>query len=93
MFPRRATITPVMCMKLFESIFGALSDEAFCLLSGTLKTCCAMLLCSLALLVHTGGLRPDTYSLYRLAADLQSNAAGILLVGNFAALLLERHHR
>ena len=86
-------MVPVMSMKLFESIFGSLCDEAFCLLSGTLKTCCAMLLCSLALLVHTGGLHPDTYSLYRLAADLQSNAAGILLVGNFAALLLEQRHR
>ena len=76
-------------MKWFVSVFGALSDEAFCLLSGSLKTGCAMLVCSLALLVHTGGLRTDTYILYHLAAQLESNAAGVVLAGNFAALFLE----
>ena len=80
-------------MKLFTAVFGKISDEAFCMLSGSLKTVCAMLLCSLALLIHTGGLRPDTYRLYYLAAQLESNAAGVLVVGNFAALFLERAHR
>lgn len=80
-------------MKWFTSIFGNLSDEAFCLLVGTLKTGCAMLVCSLLLLVHTGGLHPDTYALYSLAAQLQSNAAGVFLVGNFAALFLESQRR
>ena len=41
-------------MKWFTSVFGNLSDEAFCLLVGTLKTGCAMLVCSLLLLVGIG---------------------------------------
>ena len=79
-------------MKLLYSVFGNISDEAFCMLSGTLKLACAMLLCSLALLVETGGLHPDTYRLYWLASQLESNAAGVIVVGNFAALFLERGH-
>ena len=51
-----------------------------------------MLICSLAILLETGGLRPDTYRLYYLASQLESNAAGVIVVGNFAALLLERTH-
>ena len=80
-------------MNWFVSVFGNLSDEAFCLLSGSLKVGCAMLLCSLTLLVHTGGLHPDTYTLYYLAAQLQSNAAGVVVVGNIAALFLESLRR
>ncbi len=80
-------------MKWFVSVFGGLSDEAFCLLSGSLKVGCAMLICSLALLVHTGGLHADTYALYFLAAQLESNAAGVVLAGNFAALFLEALRR
>ena len=80
-------------MRLVHSVFDSVSDEAFCLLSGSLKTVCAMLLCSLALLRQAVPLRPDTYELYRLAAQLESNALGIVVVGNFAALFLERFHR
>ncbi len=79
-------------MRLFYAVFGSISDEAFCMLAGTLKTVCAMLICSLALIIHAGGLRPDTYRLYFLASQLESNAAGLVLVGNFAALFLERFH-
>ena len=80
-------------MKLLHSVFGAMSQEAFCLLSGSLKTACAMLLCSLALLLEIGRPGPDTYELYNLAAQLESNALGVVVVGNFAALFLERLHR
>ena len=80
-------------MKRFYSIFGVLSEEAYCLLSGTLKTVCAMLLCSLAVLLEIGRPGPNTYSLYYLASQLESNALGVLLVGNFAALFLERSRR
>ena len=80
-------------MKLLHSVFGAMSQEAYCMLSGTLKTACAMLLCSLALLVEVGRPGPDTYRLYYLASQLESNALGVVLAGNFAALFLERHHR
>ena len=80
-------------MNRFYTVFGILSDEAYCLLSGTLKTVCAMLLCSLAVLLEIGRPAPDTYSLYYLASQLESNALGVLLVGNFAALFLERSHR
>ncbi len=79
-------------MKLLYSVFGKISDEAFCILSGTLKVVCTMLICSLAILRETGRLRPDTYRLYYLASQLESNAAGVIVVGNFAALLLERTH-
>ena len=80
-------------MKLLHSVFGSMSEEAFCLLSGTLKTVCAMLLCSLALLREASPPGPDTYSIFCLSAQLESNALGVLLVGNFAALFLERQHR
>ena len=80
-------------MKQIERVFANISDEAFCLLSGTLKTVCVMLLCSLAILWEIGSPGPDTYSLYHLASQLESNAAGVLLVGNFASLLLERAYR
>ena len=80
-------------MKLLHFIFGSMSQEAFCLLSGSLKTACVMLLCSLALLLEIGRPGPDTYQLYYLAAQLESNALGVVVVGNFAALFLERQHR
>ena len=80
-------------MKLFCSVFGTVSEEAFCMLSGTLKTVCAMLVCSLAILLEIGPPGPDTYRLYYLASQLESNALRVLLLGNFAALLLERVHR
>lgn len=80
-------------MKLFCSVFGTVSDEAFCMLSGTLKTVCAMLVCSLAILTQIGPPVPDTYRLYYLASQLESNAVGVLLIGNFAALFLERIQR
>ena len=80
-------------MKRFTEVFGFMSDEAYCLLSGTLKTVCVMLLCSLALLLEASPVRPDTYRLYHLAAQLESNALGVVLTGNFAALFLERQHR
>ncbi len=80
-------------MKLLYTVFGGVSDEAFCLLSGTLKTVCAMLLCSLALLLEASPPGPDTYAVYYLAAQMESNSLLILLTGNFAALFLERFHR
>ena len=74
-------------------VFGRLSDEAHCLLVDTLRIGCVMLGCSLALLLRSGGLHPDTYRLYRLAAQLQSNSAGVILTGNFAAVFLESLRR
>ena len=83
----------VMDMKLFSSALDSMSDEAYAMLTGTLRTCCAMLMLSLTLLVYTGGPEPRTYSLYRLAAELESSSAGVLLAGNFAALFLESLRR
>ena len=83
----------VMTMKGFSYVVNAMSEEAYCLVKGTLRTCCVMLLLSLALLLHTGGLSPETYSLYRLAAELESSSAAVLLWGNAAALFLERCRR
>ena len=80
-------------LKLLYAVFGSISDEAYCLLSGTLKTVCVMLLCSLTLLLEARPVGPDTYELYVRAAQLESNALGVLLVGNFAGLFLERQHR
>ena len=71
----------------------ALNEDTQDILLGTLRVCCVMLLCSLTLLIHTGGLTPRTYELYRLAAELESSSAGFLLCGNFAALLIESLHR
>ncbi len=80
-------------MKFFGRVLNEMSDDAYVMLSGSLRTCCAMLLLSLTLLIHIGDLSPRTYSLYRLAAELESSSAGVLLCGNFAALFLEGLHR
>ena len=73
--------------------FGSLSEDAYGLLLGTLRCCCVMLVCSLAVLIHIETLSPRTYALYRLAAALQSESGVFLLCGNFAALWMERLHR
>ena len=51
-------------------LFSALSEEAFGMVRGTLCVSCAMLYCSVMLLLHIGALTPRTYALYRLAAEL-----------------------
>ena len=73
--------------------FDRIGDEAYSVLLGTLRTCLVMLLCSLAILWQIGEVEPRTYRLYRLAAELESGSAGVLLWGNAAALLLERFRR
>ena len=80
-------------MRLFFSLFDSLSEEAGVMLLGTLRTCCAMLLLSLAVLLWVGEPGPRTISLYRMAAELESSSAGVLLCGNAAALFLEQFHR
>ena len=80
-------------MKDFKPDFSLLGDESYAMILGTLRTSCVMLLCSLALLIHIGALTPRTYSLYRLAAELQSASGAFLLCGNFSALVLERFRR
>ena len=76
-------------MKHFSFRFSGLSAASYDILSGTLRLCCCMLFCSFLLLLHTGGLTVRTYSLFRLAAELQSSSAAVLLAGNVSALLLE----
>ena len=80
-------------MKVLKTGFARLGDDSYAMIVGTLRTSCVMLLCSLALLIHTGGLSPRNYEQYRLAAELQSASGAVLLLGNFAALFLERFHR
>ena len=80
----------VMKMKLR---FSALSEDAFCMVRGTLCVSCVMLLCSLAILLHIGALTPRSYALYRLAAELETVSGGFLLIGNFAAFVLEALRR
>ncbi len=80
-------------MKRRKLDFSLLGDESYAMILGTLRTSCVMLLCSLALLIHIGALTPRTYSLYRLAAELQSASGAFLLCGNFSALVLERFRR
>ena len=80
-------------MKKRKRLMSSLSEDTLDILLGTLQVCCVMLLCSLTLLIHTGGLTTGTYELYRLAAELESSSAGFLLCGNFAALLIESLHR
>lgn len=76
-------------LRNFISGLSRMSEEAFCLLAGTLKTCCTMVFCSFLILVHTGGLSVQDYDLYRLAGELVSSSLGVFLVGNLAALFLE----
>lgn len=80
-------------MRKLLRLFDTLSPEAAGLQTDTLRLCCVMLVCSLALLLRSGGLQLDTYELYRTAAALQSESAAVLLGGSFAALLLEQLHR
>ena len=44
-------------------LFSALSEEAFGMVRGTLCVSCAMLFCSVILLLHIGELAPRTYAL------------------------------
>lgn len=90
---RAVTIEPVMFVRFMEKLFAELGEDTQELLVWTLRVSCVMALCSLILLLHTGGLSPRTYALYRLAAELESSSGAFLLCGNFAALLLESHHR
>ena len=83
----------VMFMRIMEKLLKGAGEEAQEMLLGTLRVSCVMALCSLALLLHTGGLSPRTYALYRLAAELESSSGAFLLCGNFAALLLESLRR
>ena len=80
-------------MRIVEKLFEKVSEEAQDLVVWTLRVSCVMALCSLAVLIHTGGLSPRTYALYRLAAELESNSGAFLLCGNFAAVLLESLRR
>ena len=79
----------VIFMKKKLLRLSPISREAYILLSAVLLLCCAMLAASALLLVHIRTLTPETYDLYRLAAELQNSSAAVFLVGNLAALLLE----
>jgi len=76
-------------MKKFCIGFDNISEEAFCMLCGTLKTCCAMVLCSFMLLVHMGDVSARCFSQYMTALELALSPVGILLVGGIASVILE----
>lgn len=76
-----------------KRLFSPLSEEAFGMVRGTLCVSCAMLFCSVILLLHIRELAPRTYALYRLAAELETASGGFLLLGNAAAFVLERARR
>lgn len=78
-----------MSVKKYIARLEAMSEEAFCMMAGTLKTCCAMVLCGFMVLVHIGDVTPRVFSLYQLALELTLSPVGILLVGGLAAILLE----
>ena len=78
-----------MAMKRYFFYLEAMSDEAFCMMAGTLKTCCAMIFCAFMVLVHIEDVTPRLFSLYRLALELALSPVGILLVGGIAAVILE----
>ncbi len=80
-------------MKRFKKSLDGMSDAAFCLFSGCLKTACAMLLCAFALLVHIGTPTPSDLRLWLTAQELCSCPAGILLVGVLGAAILEERSR
>ncbi len=83
-------MAPVMVkMKLLTTLLDPISEAAYRMVAATLRLACLMLVCSLTLLVRSGGLHPDTYRLYYTAAHLHSNAAGVLIAGNLAACFLE----
>ena len=76
-----------------KRLFSPLSEEAFGMVRGTLCVSCAMLFCSVILLLHIGELAPRTSALSRLAAELETASGGFLLLGNAAAFVLERARR
>ena len=78
-------------MKRLFLYFNHISDAAFCLLAGTLKTCCTMVFCAFLLLVDIESLTPHTYQLYRLALELTLSPVGVLLVGGLCSIIVEDH--
>ena len=69
---------------------NTIRDESFCLLVGTLKTCCTMVFCAFMMLVHIGPtLTPHSFAQYRLALELALSPAGVLLVGGLCAVITE----
>ena len=64
-------------------------DAAFHALAYTLKLCCVMLLCSVIILIHIGGLTPANHHIYRLAMELAASPAGLLLIAAIVSVLFE----
>ncbi len=63
-------------------------DEAWYIFMGTLKLCCAMLLCAFMLLIS-----PDCgYENTMLAAALAETPQGLMLLAFIASALLEDRH-
>lgn len=58
-------------------------------LKGTLMVCCAMAFCSFVILIDIGEPTISTYCLYRIAQELSSAPAGLLLIAGIGTVLVE----
>ena len=76
-------------MKRFIRSFDALCDAAFAMLAGCMKVSCAMLLCAFLFLLHMGDLSPDTVRFLRMARELVSGGAVVLLMGVLGCAVLQ----
>jgi len=64
-------------------------DAAYQAILGTLRLSCAMELCSLALILHSGPFSSRNYALYRAAMELANSPAGLLILASIASVILE----
>ena len=82
-----------MLMKKFVGSLNAMSEAAFCMLSGCLQVACAMLFCAFVLLLHMRPLSPEKSTLWYMILELSSSPVGVLLLGVIACALLEERSR
>ena len=83
------TISLVIKLKQLFRYLNRISDESFCLLAGTLRTCCTMVFCAFMLLVHIGPVSPRSFSLYQMALELTLSPVGLLLIGGLCSVIVE----
>ena len=76
-----------MIRKAIENM-SRMCDEAWYIFMGTLKLCCAMLLCAFMLLVS-----PECgYEMTMLAAALAETPQGLMMIALIASALLQEKH-
>lgn len=74
--------------KLIHSILE-MNDLSWKLMKLTLIMSCAIVFCTLAILIDTGDLNMDTYHTFLIAKELASAPAGLFLIAGIGTIMLE----